>query len=406
MSLLENSPFRTKTLAILRLECFVTGPDGKPVNEGGFVPFVDSLAPYFERVEVAAPLVERLQLSSGLQSFQSPNVSFRALPDLKGLARSWWRSRAALEKIRSWSTDWDLVNLRAPDNLLPFTAPLLAELGVPYYVQLVSHPFDAATSAIGALSAPLRPIGRFAWHVQHRAIARALHGHFCIAHGASLAKIASAAGAEALNLPSGSLRREWVQPRAPRPRPRKLLFVGRLNREKGLEHLIDALPALEDLDLTLSLVGWPTGDFGRELRQRALGLGVLKRLDFRGPAPHGETLFDIYREHDLFVLPSVSEGTPRVIGEAMAFGLPVVTTSAGGLPDLVEVGVTGLMVPPGDSAALAAAIRRMIADDELRQRLVENATRSLDGRTLEAKAEQHVAALAARFDPEDQGVVA
>ena len=389
--------FRAHTLALLRMECFVTGADGCPVNEGGFVPFVDSLAPYFGGIEVAAPLVERLTLSPGLQGFQSPNVTFRALPDLKGLARAWWRSRPALAQIREWSASWDLVNLRAPDNLLPFTAPLLSQLGVPYYVQLVSLPSDAARASVGALRRPLRPLGQLAWAVQQRAIQRALAGQLCIAHGARLAEIARAAGADAVNLPSGSASKTAAPPTPRVGRPRKLLFVGRLNREKGLEHLIDALPALADLDLTVSLVGWPTGDFERVLRRRAEAAGVLARLDFRGPVPHGDSLCAVYREHDLFVLPSVSEGTPRVIGEAMRSGLPIVTTTAGGLVDLVEDGVTGLTVDPGDSAALARALRRMVTDDDLRSALVANASQSLAGRTLEAKAEAHVAALAARF---------
>ena len=394
-----GSPFADKTLAILRLECFVTGPDGRPVNEGGFVPLVDSLAPYFGRVEVVAPVVERLAVSSGLRTFESPNVTFRPLPDLKGLARTWWRSRAAMAKIRGWSSGWDLVNLRAPDNLLPFTAPMLDELGIPFYVQLVSHPFDAADSAVGALTPALRPLGRLAWSVQHRAIRSAMAGRFCIAHGESLAAIATEFGAEALNLPSGSLSRASIELTHRSGQPRKLLFVGRLNAEKGLAFLVDALPALEDLDLELTLVGWQTGDFEQLLRRRAEAGGVLGRINFHGPAAHGGELFDLYRQHDLFVLPSVSEGTPRVIGEAMSFGLPVVTTTAGGLPDLVEDGVTGLTVPPADAGLLAQAIRRMVEDRALRERVVEAASATVDGRTLEAKAEVHVAALAERFAP-------
>lgn len=381
------------TLAILRLECFVPDAAGRLVNEGGFTGLVDSLAPHFARVEVIAPVVSRLEVSAGLRSFRAPNVIFRALPDMKGLARAWGRAPKALGLLEHWSAGWDLVNLRAPDNLLPFSAPWLRRRQIPHYLQLVSHPYDAGDAAISQLPGPARPLGELAWGLQRRAIRAACKDRLCIAHGESLAKIASDWGAHAVNLPSGSLSRAWIDPRPRTGRPRKLLFVGRLNAEKGLDQLVDALVLLEDLDLEVTLAGWPTGDFDKRLMARAASAGVAGRLDLRGPVPHGPELFDLYREHDLFVLPSVSEGTPRVIGEAMAFGLPVVSTTAGGIPDLVDHGRTGLLAEPGSATALAAELRRVIEGDRLRAALVQAAAATVDERTLEHKAARHVAIL-------------
>lgn len=381
-------------LAILRMECFAPNADGQLVNRGGFVPFVDSLAPYFKRIEVVAPIVPGLDVPAGASTFRSPNVVFRALPNLKGLLRCWRNGSRAKKMLERWSADWDLVNLRAPDNFLPVAARYLRERKIPHYVQLVSQPFDAEQAAIGNLRPALRPAGRLAWVRQHAAIKRVCKDRLCLAHGESLQKIAAGYGANAVNLPSGSLSRSDVQPIARDRRPQRLLFVGRIDPEKGLDVLLRALATLEDLDLDLTIVGWSTGDLRQRLENLALVLGIDQRVRFVGAIGHGPELFELYRHSDVFVLPSISEGTPRVLGEAMAFGLPVVTTRAGGIPDLIEQRRTGLLTTPGDVDDLARALRTVIQDDGLRRSLVRNAAASVDGRTLEAKAEQHVRLIA------------
>ena len=78
----------------------------------------------------------------------------------------------------------------------------------------------------------------------------------------------------------------------------------------------------------------------------------------------GEPLFELYRSHDVFVLPSLSEGTPRTLVEARSFGCPVVATRAGGIPSSVEHGRDGLLVEPNDLARTSAASIARVLDDE------------------------------------------
>jgi glycosyltransferase involved in cell wall biosynthesis len=94
---------------------------------------------------------------------------------------------------------------------------------------------------------------------------------------------------------------------------------------------------------------------------------------------------------DVFVLSSRSEGLPMAILEAMAAGLPVVATAVGGIPELVADGETGLLVPPGDADALAEALRRLVADPELRRRLGDAARTRVEERfSLAATRRAHV----------------
>ncbi len=391
------SPLSNSTLAIVRMECFVQDGTGAWVNRGGFVPFVDSLAPYFKSIEVVAPVVAGLSVPKGARSFRASNVIFRPLPNLQGLARCWTRGSKALRMLDEWSEGWDLVNLRAPDNFLPMALRYVQEKQIPHYVQLVSHPGEVETTAIKNLRPALRVIARRLWRSQRNAIEEACNGSLCIAHGSAPRDLAESWGARAVNLPSGSISAADMPLQSLRGAPRQLLFVGRVDPEKGLDVLIDCLPTLADLNLELVIAGWSTGDTEQRLRNQAERLGVAPSVRFIGPVAHGKELFELYHRADIFVLPSTSEGTPRVIGEAMAFGLPVISTRAGGIPDIVEHEKTGLLVAPGNPQPLGRAIRRMVTDERLRNSIVREANLHLHGRTLESVASAHARAIADAF---------
>lgn len=149
--------------------------------------------------------------------------------------------------------------------------------------------------------------------------------------------------------------------------------VSRLAPMKGLEHLLDALPGLraEYPQIRLRIAG--DGGLKEDLHRRASALGLDGSVEFLG---HVQDMKTFYGSIDLLVLPSIhTEGLPLVVLEAMAAGLPVVATTVGGTPEVVRDGREGLLVPPGNSAALADAIGRLLADAPLRRRLGECARR-------------------------------
>jgi glycosyltransferase involved in cell wall biosynthesis len=150
--------------------------------------------------------------------------------------------------------------------------------------------------------------------------------------------------------------------------PVRLLYVGYLKHMKGLTYLIDALRILrsQGADAELHLLG--AGPEEHALRRAARGAGLSERVTFHGYVPMGAELNRRYDEADIFVFPSLSEGSPRVVLEALAHGLPVVSTSVGSVPDLIRDGQSGLIVPLRDAGALARAIRRFIDDAALRAR--------------------------------------
>lgn len=150
----------------------------------------------------------------------------------------------------------------------------------------------------------------------------------------------------------------------------RMLYVGTLAPRKGLPILLQAIRTLVDegRELHLDLVG--TGEERASLEASAAALGIADRLTFHGFVPHGDRLFGLYREADLFVLPTYSEGFPRVLYEALGHSVPVIASAVSGIPHLLRDGEHALLVPAGDPAALARAIARVIDDGELRRHLI------------------------------------
>jgi glycogen synthase len=152
-----------------------------------------------------------------------------------------------------------------------------------------------------------------------------------------------------------------AEPVRPLPERPTALFVGVLERYKGVDVLVEAWRSVRGAHLRI--VG--EGPLAAEVK----GLDVTPRLT-------QEEVARALDESSLLVLPSRSEGLPRIVIEAFCRGRPVVGTRAGGVPDIVRDGVNGLLVEPEDPAALAAALQRALSDRALLERLASGARES------------------------------
>ncbi|MGH9900815.1 MAG: glycosyltransferase family 4 protein [Pyrinomonadaceae bacterium] len=145
-------------------------------------------------------------------------------------------------------------------------------------------------------------------------------------------------------------------------------FAARIEHLKGPLVLVEAFAAVNRRfpDTRLKIVG--AGSRKQQAAARARALGVADRCHFPGLYTDTEHKAAFMRSIDVFVLPSLTEGTPNGIVEAMSHGLPVVASAVGGIPDMVTA-ETALLVPPEDPVALAGALCRLVADSELRARM-------------------------------------
>ncbi len=124
----------------------------------------------------------------------------------------------------------------------------------------------------------------------------------------------------------------------------RLLFVGRIEVNKGLRELLTCLSCRLSFDFSLTIVG--DGPFMPEVKQLLARYGIAHKVCLTGYVPFGEKLMQIYKSHDIFILPSYSEGLPQVILEAMAGGCLTMATRVGGIPDVVKPEQTGVLFAP------------------------------------------------------------
>jgi glycosyltransferase involved in cell wall biosynthesis len=213
-----------------------------------------------------------------------------------------------------------------------------------------------------------------------------------VATAAALERTLGAGRRRAVVVPNGIPQRSGVRDRVRRelsipPDELLIVAVGNLYPVKGHAVLLDALAMLGDRP------GWHLAIAGRgeeegRLRAQSAAAGIASRvhlLGFRDDIP------DILAAGDIFAMPSLSEGLPLALVEAMSFGLPVVVTRVGGVPEVVTNEVEALLVPPSDAGALARALSTLLDDAQLRRRLGDA------GRTR-AQRDYAIAAMADRYE--------
>lgn len=147
-----------------------------------------------------------------------------------------------------------------------------------------------------------------------------------------------------------------------------VLNVARLASVKGQAVLLDAFAVLRKAHPRAKLVIVGDGPLRTALGERAHELGLASAVELTGPIGQ-DRIGDLYRSADVFCLSSFAEGLPIVLMEAMSFGLPIVSTSVMGIPELIRDGEEGLLVPPGRSDALTEALALVATDADLRRRL-------------------------------------
>jgi len=186
-------------------------------------------------------------------------------------------------------------------------------------------------------------------------------------------------------IPNGVEPRFHLPRRYDLPGPIKLLYAGTWLDQRGIYYLRDALlrlaPQIPGLTMTFAGCG-----VSPEVIQNFFGPQLASTVVV-SPVVPSDKMHELYAAHDIFLFPSLMEGLPSVLLEAMASGMPVITSETCGMPDVVEDEVTGLLVPPADADAIENSVLRLASSSAFRQRLGQAAQQSMTHYTWVRSAE-------------------
>ena len=363
---------------------------GRLFADAGFARLVHALREGVETLTLAYSAAPRRQpLHDHVLGAETYAV---ALPWTPSLASGVWRVRAASAAIREVERRAQVVIVQ-----LPFaTFPALFHARTPrvYHVCSDIARIARTSPAYAGATRGLAVTAGSITHAAHRYLTSRARTR-TVTNGHELyQRLKQPPGSSLVSASLFSREVGSVTRRRPPDAPFRVLFVGYLRPEKNFAVLFRAFTRLiaDVPNAELYVVGAEAPlDRGSSRLVLELLKPIRERVTFTGHLAFGPDLFQCYADADVLALPSSSEGTPRVLMEARAFGCPVIASDVGGIPTSISDGHDGLLAPPDDAAAWHRALVAVAKDTELRRALVEHGLATARRHSIEAMAEHLLA---------------
>lgn len=370
-------------------------------TDESYIKFVTAFTAYFDEIVLYGRVAN--EAKTGEYRLDSAKTSVYPLPWYEDVYSLWARWPVVFPKVvRSFTRThqtWDLLWLTMPHPLGALLAHLCRSKNRPFFtiirqnlVEQVKQRTRGLRKLLGVTTAIVmeRHTRRLAMRHPTFAVGDELYGLYKRNDNPVFRATVSVVSEKDIRAPrkAGATFGHTV----------KLLSVGRLDPEKGLTDLITAAHELIErrgIAFTLTIVG--TGSEQDQLKREVSRVGLDEHVHFPGYVPYGPELLRLYRESDVFLLPSFTEGCPQVLIEAMACGVPVIATRVGGIPHLIRDGQNGLLVDPANARQLAGAVRRLVEDRDLRDSLIENGLATAREHSMEAEVGRMMATLRQSF---------
>jgi len=323
----------------------------------------------FDSVMVVARVKPVKKVPRNWYKSTGPGVKFCALPDYHGP----WQYLQVRGKVKSIIKEAvcfaDSYILRVPSNIGTVLWHYLRKNKIPYAVEVVADPWDAL--APGSVKSALRPFFRWKMHhdlveqCRHATVASyvtefALQKRYPASCWSTYYSDVEVPESAILDGPGLESRIQRQKAKIESGAPLRLVYVGTLAQlYKASDILLASTAACIKKGLKLELVMVGDGQYRMQLEKDAEKLGIADKVHFTGWVRAGKEVFEQFDAADLFVLPSLTEGMPRALIEAMARGIPSIGSTVGGFPELLCVED---LVVPGDVESLVNKICEVIGD--------------------------------------------
>ncbi len=309
------------------------------------------------------------------------------------------RKRATLKQVIQ---DADMVMIFAPQITAGIAAAFARQYRKPYFVYVGSDWIEVAPFMVGSehwVKKLLVPVYRWIGKRIEKQLVQ--HACFVLVHGRHIYNRLKQWNDQVFEtVPMIELRGEdfFVREDTCQDNPVRVLFVGVLSPRKGVEYLLYAADQVRKQipEVEFVVVGKGTEEYEQYLRGIVQKLQLEGIVKFVGYVEPFQRLLEYYRSADIFVLPSLGEGFPRVIYEAQSQGLPVIASNIATLRSQLQDGENAVLFSPGNSKALADAIMQLVMNEELRRNLIRKGYQSVQEKVGNRTTSQQVMNLIAQ----------
>src|SRR5690554_4096935 len=333
--------------------------------------FIDEMSKYYNEILYCAPVINlTTNLKNSLYEIKSKNIDFQELSKGGSFISSIIHKRKIINEIKEYSKKWNScdIYLRWPTPLTYNVYKIVKKTNSPKLLHIVGDTREIILSA-GKYRGISKLLALLYINNEERQIKKIIKNNKTLVNGNGLSRLYKGMESNVEEIRSATLSTKEILFNKTSEKSFKkpnLIYVGVLKKEKGLIHLLESLSILKQYfnDIHLNIVG--DGPEKENLKFYVENNSLSNNVTFHGYIPLGKELFDLYNSSNIFVLPSVSEGTPRVLIEAMAHGIPVIATQVGGVPFTISNGKNGILIKPEDSRSIFNAVKLIMEDNELR----------------------------------------
>ncbi len=339
---------------------------------GAYARYVLEFAKHFEHVTIFAPVTKEPTYFSGYP-LDAPNTTIVPLPFFRTHAQAYRHGLTIARILRQHAPSLDAINCRGTAPMGYLLWWFTRSRNVPFIYHFAADPFEVLDRS-PVYRGIYGKFARFAYSIEFAIQKHIMRRNYSFTSGSAIYERYREITPNIEPLVTSSLQDEdyYLRKDCCTSDLIRLLYVGRLKTWKALTYLIEAVNILRNrgCNVELDIVG--DGDLRASLGQLAQKLDVSDHVHFRGSVLMGAALNEYYNSADIFVLPSLHEGSPKVVLEALGHSLPVVATPVGNVQEMLDHGQRGILVPLRDSGAIAESVTNIIDDPAFRQTCIRD----------------------------------